>query len=289
MPIRLQCSCGKTLAVKDEFAGKTLKCPGCQKGIRVPAAGSGDAKGAGKSSASQQPVVKSAAVSAKGSGARAGGGSPEIGLNDLFAEEGFSQYVGPICPACSQPLKGPEAVMCTHCGVNLQTGEQRIGHKQAMESSGSLGHYQLDEAVRSMASDAELQKRTGNTGMPWWFLTVMLVFIGSFCFALVTIVNAAGADTETTGLAKTFKDWAANSSIVWGCVITGLVIQGIARIWLSILCFKEGLGEGLVVTFLYHKFIGQLFEYPFIALIYTLGFFTTLSGLGLWFVNWLGG
>lgn len=284
MPIRLQCSCGKTLAVKDEFAGKTLKCPGCQKGIRVPAAGQTPAANvAGK------PAANVASGSAKTKSAAANPGPSSGSLDDLFSEEGFSQHAGPICPACNQPLKNAQAVMCTHCGVNLQTGEKLLGHEQAMIASGSLGHYQLDEAVRTMASDAELQKRTGNAGMPWWFLTVMLIFLGTFCFALVTIVNAAGADSETTGLAKTFKDWAANRNIVWGCVITGLVIQGIARIWLSIICFKQGLGEGLMVTFLYHKFLGQLFEYPFVALIYTLGFFTTLSGLGLWGVDYFSG
>ena len=31
MPIKVSCACGKKLSVKDEFAGKSFKCPACQK------------------------------------------------------------------------------------------------------------------------------------------------------------------------------------------------------------------------------------------------------------------
>ena len=36
MPIKVLCACGKKLSVKDEFAGRTLKCPECQKPLRIP-------------------------------------------------------------------------------------------------------------------------------------------------------------------------------------------------------------------------------------------------------------
>ncbi len=36
MPIKVSCACGKKLSVKDEFAGKSFKCPACQKPLRVP-------------------------------------------------------------------------------------------------------------------------------------------------------------------------------------------------------------------------------------------------------------
>ena len=37
MPIKFSCSCGQTLTVKDEFAGKTGTCPACKKRIAIPA------------------------------------------------------------------------------------------------------------------------------------------------------------------------------------------------------------------------------------------------------------
>ena len=38
MPIQVRCNCGKMLSVKDDFAGRKVKCPACQKLLRVPAA-----------------------------------------------------------------------------------------------------------------------------------------------------------------------------------------------------------------------------------------------------------
>jgi hypothetical protein len=38
MPIRVNCSCGKAFQVKDELAGKRVKCPACQKVLTAPAA-----------------------------------------------------------------------------------------------------------------------------------------------------------------------------------------------------------------------------------------------------------
>ena len=281
MPIRLNCSCGKSLAVKDEFAGKTVKCPGCQKGLKVPAASSPTAK-----AAAAKPAASPAAAPAMAAQASA---APAGGLDDLFAEEGFAQQTGPVCPSCGKALKSPNAVLCTHCGVNLQTGQRMMSAQQASQASGSLGHYQLDEAVRNMKADAELQDRTSNAGMPWWFLLIMLCFLGGFCFILVTLANAFGAGEVATGLAKTFKDWAATPAVVWSLIIVGLSIQGIARLYITVISFMEDTVEGLVVLFLYYKFLGKIFEYPAVALIYTLGFFTSLSGFGLMGVDYMGG
>ena len=36
MPITLRCSCGKTLQVKDEYAGKRVRCPACSDALTVP-------------------------------------------------------------------------------------------------------------------------------------------------------------------------------------------------------------------------------------------------------------
>jgi len=37
MPIPVRCSCGKTLAVKEEHAGKKVRCPACRAVLEVPA------------------------------------------------------------------------------------------------------------------------------------------------------------------------------------------------------------------------------------------------------------
>jgi hypothetical protein len=39
MPIAVSCTCGKHFNVKDDLAGKKIKCPGCQAVVQVPDAG----------------------------------------------------------------------------------------------------------------------------------------------------------------------------------------------------------------------------------------------------------
>ena len=277
MPIRVQCACGKSMAVKDEFAGKAVKCPGCQKTIRVPAATTtAPPAAASKSKAATRPAA--AASAAQG------------GLGGLFDEEGMHAASGPTCPACAAAIK-PDTILCTSCGMNLQTGERMSGHQEvkAKAQASGLGHYQLDKAVADMKDHEAMNYRTNNAGMPGWFLAIMLVFVAFFTFAAVSIVNAASAGEDATGLAAALKGYAANPSIVWGCIISGLVLQGIARLWLTVVGFMESAGAGLTTLFLWHKFLGQLSDHPIIGLIYALGFFTTLSGLGLMIVEWMGG
>ncbi len=36
MPIEFDCDCGKSLRVKDELAGRTIRCPECDERITVP-------------------------------------------------------------------------------------------------------------------------------------------------------------------------------------------------------------------------------------------------------------
>ena len=38
MAISVACACGKQLKVKDELAGKKIRCPACQAAVVVPAA-----------------------------------------------------------------------------------------------------------------------------------------------------------------------------------------------------------------------------------------------------------
>ena len=53
MPITVGCKCGKKFKVKDELAGKAVRCPACKSALRIPGepAAAGAAKKAGKSSA----------------------------------------------------------------------------------------------------------------------------------------------------------------------------------------------------------------------------------------------
>ena len=84
--MRFSCpSCGKTLNVKDEYAGKKARCPGCQEPLTVPFA-------------PEAADAASAAAVAPAPSASA-------------------------CPSCGGAL--PEgAVFCVACGYDLRTGKQ---------------------------------------------------------------------------------------------------------------------------------------------------------------------
>lgn len=73
MPIRVACpQCSKNLAVKDELAGKRIRCPNCQNVVTIPAASNGAAKPPAPSKPAAGPA-KAPAPPAKTAPAKAAG------------------------------------------------------------------------------------------------------------------------------------------------------------------------------------------------------------------------
>ncbi len=85
--MRFSCpSCGKVLNVKDEYAGKKARCPGCQEGLTVPYAP--EAAEAADAATSAAPAPSASA-----------------------------------CPSCGGALPDG-AVFCVACGYDLRSGKQ---------------------------------------------------------------------------------------------------------------------------------------------------------------------
>ena len=137
MPIRIQCQCGKALSVKDELAGKAVKCPGCAKVIRVPA-------GKAATAASAPAAPRQAAPASDG-------------LADLFDEEGFSQHVAAVCPACAAEMAAG-AVLCTKCGYHKESGERMEAHMTPGVDI-DAGTMALEAASASMKKTRTCKKR----------------------------------------------------------------------------------------------------------------------------------
>jgi hypothetical protein len=76
MSINVVCDCGKETKVKDELAGKKIKCPGCQSVLTVPEAGDEVATG---------PPPRTGARAAADEDVAAG--SPRAGKRPAFADE----------------------------------------------------------------------------------------------------------------------------------------------------------------------------------------------------------
>ncbi len=107
--IVIQCKCEKKLRLSKQWAGKSVKCPACQRQIRVPGA------------------------------KQAGGNAVEV-MDSLLDEIGFQQSAAANrCPECREVLP-EEAVLCVHCGYNLETGKQLqtklVGKRGAKQNKG---------------------------------------------------------------------------------------------------------------------------------------------------------
>lgn len=186
MPIPIKCQCGKALKVKDELAGKAVKCPGCGKAIRVGAAG---AAAAPKPAAKPAPVTPAPVTPAP---ATAVGG----GMDALFDEAGFSQHVAAVCPSCRVEMDAG-AVFCTKCGYNKETGETFEAHKTAGVDI-DHGTLALDKANADLDAAKQLQKdMLAKAGMPWWMLALVLFGIVSATTLAVIAVNQSRQTEES--------------------------------------------------------------------------------------------
>jgi hypothetical protein len=135
MPIEFACQCGKKLRAAEEHAGKRAKCNQCGQIAVIPAANSEAMKTASQAVRPVAPALK------KASPAAASKVAALSGLDDLFASElplaqpaavpksSVSKTAaaaipsgGRLCPGCRSPLS-PVAVLCIHCGYNLNTGK----------------------------------------------------------------------------------------------------------------------------------------------------------------------
>lgn len=165
MPIPVQCTCGKQASVRDELAGKAIKCPNCSKVIQVP--------GAAKAVASRPAAAP-----------------VRTDMDDLFAEEGLDRQIASICPACSHEMKATD-VLCTKCGFNKQTGERLDGHKVAGVDI-DVGTMALQKAAEDIKHAKKLQEQLqGKQGMPPWMLGLILFLLGGATVIAVIVVNAS--------------------------------------------------------------------------------------------------
>ncbi|MEM9411293.1 MAG: MJ0042-type zinc finger domain-containing protein, partial [Planctomycetota bacterium] len=109
-PISAKCdSCSAQFKLKDEFAGKKVKCPKCSKPFMVPSVRKKVAQQPPNDGYGLEPVQPRQAM------------NPMLDLLDDMGVE--STPLGPVCPKCSAELT-PGAIICMECGYNMETGKQ---------------------------------------------------------------------------------------------------------------------------------------------------------------------
>jgi hypothetical protein len=224
MPIKVQCSCGKAFAAKDELAGKTVKCPGCQQPLKIPGEAapakaavkatngqpsSGAAKpAASKAAPASKPASKPAAT--KTAAAKPAPGKQPVNqpaaqpapaaADDLFADLGLAPPVEGTrpCPGCTEPL-AIEAVVCVKCGYNTRLGRRMTTAKSGGGGGGGeVGHGAvaqdlLDRAAAVIDEDAAEEVKKTSAGTPWWVYLIVLIALVGFGAAMLTM---RGGDEE---------------------------------------------------------------------------------------------
>ena len=187
MPIAIKCQCGKALKVKDELAGKAVKCPGCGQPVRVGQPGVPQKQ---QQAQAQAPAAQSATQSAAQPAAMAAPAAAQAGaMDELFDEAGFSHNVAAVCPSCRAEMDA-NAVFCTKCGYHKETGESIERHKTAGLDI-DAGTLALDKATADLEHADKVQREMeAKSGMPWWMLSLVILMLASGTTIAVLAVNA---------------------------------------------------------------------------------------------------
>jgi len=239
MPIPVKCSCGKSFSLKDELAGKAVKCPACQNVIKIPVPGKvvASASPTGGNPAAGQAATKPPA--AKGApAAKAASALPKAELEDLFAQEGFQVKTGKTCPNCFESAP-KEAVLCVKCGFHFETGSKIEGHQTELDGEMS-GAAALKKAARDMEQSKEMQEKLVGAGMPIWMLGLIFFILVSVTAVMVMVVNISRREEE--------QKVAFNAVATLLALIGGAITAVGAGAYLNVLyrAFKESTKQGLL-------------------------------------------
>ncbi len=102
--IKVDCACGHSLSAPARFAGQQVRCPACKKPVSVP--------GGKKTSV---PAVAGMSRQTE---------EVDHAIGSLLDEVGYQKAAAAHrCPNCKEDLL-PDAILCIHCGYNLETGRQ---------------------------------------------------------------------------------------------------------------------------------------------------------------------
>ncbi len=168
MPIKIACTCGKQFAVKDETAGKTVKCPRCSQPVVVPSATTtGD----------------------------------EYGLSDLFDEAGMkaARAGAPRCPSCGAETT-PGAVICIECGYNSQLGRRMETYAEA-DGGGSHAEQLVRKAEKDLESSplTQTEEQYGEGGSSY-LLTCGMMVVAAVMLGVGFVVVLIASQMNTIGM-----------------------------------------------------------------------------------------
>ena len=260
MPIKLKCSCGQVLSVPDNLAGKSGKCPKCQKSIQIPnpaakATPTAATPAAGAKTAATKPAPATAkptaqpaaqpAAKTKVAAAAVPVVAAQTGnkFDSLLDEVGLTKKTGPVCPKCSAPIR-PGSVLCTACGLNFESGEQATSFEAAAQTIEFRNEF-LQEAASNMVRDTKMDERRDKAGLPWWMLMSYLIGAVILCAAGVVIVDGRFNEPAAAGtFLGNIQRLPVFVVLGFTAFVTGQCIHLFAHLSIVIFGFKQGVGPG---------------------------------------------
>ena len=116
----VKCACGHVVSAKASLAGKTVKCPGCMKPLKIPLA-----------SQKSRHNVRSTPANLPDTPAGSAPSDSSSSAEDLFDEMGIRPIPGAgesgaasrRCPECKARM-AEEAIICIQCGYNENLGRK---------------------------------------------------------------------------------------------------------------------------------------------------------------------
>jgi DNA-directed RNA polymerase subunit RPC12/RpoP len=187
MAIAVVCSCGQRFNARDDLAGKTVKCPKCEKPLKIPAAGVAAQAGGAPASA----PAKAAAQSTH---------------HDVFDEVGLTERgEGVECPSCGTMLPH-DAVLCVSCGYNfkLKRRLQTLGATNVVRTTTPEAAKPKSETEKMLirAEDdlenepVEQSRGYGSRSSAWLVMLLMVLIAGGVITALIMFFNHMEGERE---------------------------------------------------------------------------------------------
>ena len=263
MPIRVRCSCGHSLSVPDQYAGKSGKCPKCGQMLKIPAVEAGGPAAAQAASAKSRPTATATAAKPVGKPAASAAPIPAASnpLDQLLSEAGIGKESGPTCPQCRAPVAAGQ-VLCVACGFHLESGQRLTGVASSTDAAqGQYSNKALNEADQSLRKEKAADDALKFVGAPWWvYLACVLGLCMVIAFGVIvkegTVVDENGEYIRAAE--GTIKGTIQRMPFLNAMLFIGMCVSGMV-VWLATMAtiaaaFQEKTMQGvlcLVIPVLY--------------------------------------
>lgn len=221
MPIDATCpGCQKQYKLKDELAGKTVKCsnPDCRKPFPVPGGANGKPAAKPKPKSKKEAEAEAEALAAQLFGEAAEDAKPVVErtitvecvmCNFKWPEPESKAGKNVICPECKHRMKVPDPKAKKQVDWRDSSGGRRGGEK-GPELPKDLADQEMREvsigALVSAKAIEEPEVEPRPVGFWITLAAVILVVVGGTAGAILWVVKSGQTGQENTAMAEALKD-----------------------------------------------------------------------------------